>query len=59
MTSAFAFAHGDNEHVKGTVTSITDTRDHRRDHRQADAHDSNQRQDDDHARRRAPDRQAT
>jgi len=25
MTSAFALAHGDNEHVRGTVTSITDT----------------------------------
>ena len=25
MTSAFAFAHGDNEHVRGTVTSITDS----------------------------------
>ena len=25
MTSAFAFAHGDNEHVRGTVTSISDT----------------------------------
>ena len=25
MTSAFAFAHGDNEHVRGTVTSITET----------------------------------
>jgi len=25
MTSAVTFAHGDNEHVRGTVTSITDT----------------------------------
>ena len=25
MTSALAFAHGDAEHVRGTVTSITDT----------------------------------
>jgi len=25
MTSAVAFAHGDNEHVRGTVTSITDS----------------------------------
>jgi len=25
MTSALAFAHGDAEHVRGTVTSVTDT----------------------------------
>src|SRR5262245_10735455 len=25
MTSAIAFAHGDAEHVRGTVTSVTDT----------------------------------